>query len=448
MAAPVAFMVMPYGVKRTGSLEGPTKVDFDALWAKVHQPLLDRLGYAPVRADQDVGALIIVEMVQRLALADLVVADISLANANVYYEIGVRHAAQRQGCVLVTADWARPTFDLAQMRQLRYPLADGKVRAAAARRATAALSAGLAALASGTSPVFEALPGYPGRIDPALRAAFQKVVTTLQDFETDVRRVHHGPRAGRRTMALEVVERYQGRPAVGEVVAQALIVLLRDYVGWDEVLAYIDALPDSVARLPVVVEQQALGLANAGDVAGAAARLEALIDAEGATSERLGLLGGRYKQLWRAATTAAERRRYLDAAIDAYERGMRLDLNDYYPASNLARLYRARGRRDDQQRAAEANVVTVAACRRSLELGIADEWVRPTLLTAAFDAGSVGEARRALTAVEREGPEGWKLETTLRDLELSVENQPDDAVRGALGRLLNRLRRLHAGTLS
>lgn len=126
----VAFVVMPFNRKQTGHTEMgvPTEVDFDALWENVYQPVLEKdLGYKAVRADRDVGALIISQMVQRLAVADLVVADITLANANVYYEIGVRHAAKAQGCVLIAADWARPVFDLDQMRQLRFPLTDGNV---------------------------------------------------------------------------------------------------------------------------------------------------------------------------------------------------------------------------------------------------------------------------------------------------------------------------------
>src|SRR5580765_1662306 len=125
MVEPIAFVVMPFNRKPTGLSESgvPSEVDFDALWQQVYFPVLSGLGYQAVRADRDVGALIISEMIQRLALADLVVADISLPNANVYYEIGVRHAAKRIGCVLVSADWAKPLFDLGQMRQLRFPLA-------------------------------------------------------------------------------------------------------------------------------------------------------------------------------------------------------------------------------------------------------------------------------------------------------------------------------------
>ena len=128
MPKPVAFMVMPFGKKPVERTEAniPATVDFDALWERVYEPALRTIGYEAVRADRDVGALIINEMVQRLAVADLVLADVTLSNANVYYEVGVRHAVQQRGCVLVAADWSRPTFDLAQMRQARFPLADGR----------------------------------------------------------------------------------------------------------------------------------------------------------------------------------------------------------------------------------------------------------------------------------------------------------------------------------
>ena len=129
MTDTVAFMVMPFGKKATGKSgeRSPETVDFDELWHRVHKPVLEGLGYQAVRADCDVGAFVIAEMIQRLAVADLVLADISLANANVYYEVGVRHAAQERGCVLIAADWADPVFDLTQMRRLRYPLADGAI---------------------------------------------------------------------------------------------------------------------------------------------------------------------------------------------------------------------------------------------------------------------------------------------------------------------------------
>jgi hypothetical protein len=441
MDEPTAFLVMPFDAKDTGIVkEGvPARVDFDALWERIYDPILRDIGYAPVRADQDVGALIITEMIQRLALADLVVADVTLPNANVYYEIGVRHAAQRRGCVLVAAEWAQPVFDLAQMRQLRFPLADGSIGDVTARSARAALASGLKPLVDGTSPVFDAVPGYPGEVDAGRISAFKEVVAELSAFDADVRAVRLAPSGERRARAEALRDERGHKPVVRETVVLSLIRLLRDEVGWQAVLDYIETLPPDIARHPSVVEQKSLAIGKSGDPARAAGALEEFIKIGGPTPERLGLLGGRYKQLWRQATTASDRARYLDLAIGSYKQGMMLDLNEYYCASNLARLYRARGIEEDEQRASDALLMLVAAVRRGIGRGTADEWARPTLLGAAFDRGDVPEAKRLLGEIEREGAEAWKLEATIADLRESVANQQDSGVREQLDGVLSNL---------
>ena len=441
MPAPIAFVVMPFDTKPTGRSEPdvPTEVDFDALWYRVYRPVLTDMGYEAVRADRDVGALIISEMIQRLALADLVVADVSLPNANVYYEIGVRHAAKRVGCVLIAADWAKPVFDLAQIRQLRFPLPDGTIGEAAATAGRAVLSDGLGPLIDGSSPVFDAVEGFPDT-SPERASAFREQVAQLSAFNADVRAARIAPVGQKRAKALEVFERHGRTRAIQEAVALELLGLLRDLVGWKETLDYIDALPPKVAQHPLVLEQRALALAKAGDPEESAGRLEELIGSQGGTPERYGLLGGRYKELYRGATAESDRSRYLELAIDAYEHGMLLDLNSYYNASNLARLYRDRGEPGDDERAGETQLVTMRACNRVIELGIADEWARPTLLGCAFDRRDVDGARRLLKEVRREGAGSWKLQTTLADLEDDLADQPDDDVRRQLDEVLDGLR--------
>ncbi len=72
--------------------------------------------------------MIITQMIERLYFADLVLADMTIPNGNVYYEVGIRHAAKEIGCVLLAADWSKQLFDVAQMRTMRYPLAEGEHR--------------------------------------------------------------------------------------------------------------------------------------------------------------------------------------------------------------------------------------------------------------------------------------------------------------------------------
>jgi hypothetical protein len=445
MPDPIAFVVMPFSVKETGRTDDgvPSKIDFDALWVRVYQPVLEKLGYHAVRADRDVGALIITEMIQRLALADLVVADITLSNANVYYEIGVRHAAKEKGCVLVSAEWARPVFDLDQIRQLRFPLADGTVGEEAGAAAVAKLESGLQALIDGDSPVFAAVPGFPSAVKLDRISAFEETVRELSDFQGDVAAVRLAPESEQPDRVEQLVARFGARPAVRDAVVLELLRLVRDHLGWQPLLDYIATLPPALAEHPLVLEQRLLALSETGDVAGAAGKLQALIDRIGATPERQGLLGGRYKRLWDNDTLKPhERAKYLTLAIEAYQRGMDLDLNDYYPASNLPRLYRARGEAGDDQRAAEAEVATLLACRNAIARDPHDEWARPTLLGLAFYRGDVPEAIRLRAEIEREGAVRWQLESTLKDLKRSVDATADEDVRAGLQAVLDQLREL------
>jgi hypothetical protein len=371
---PVAFMVMPFGEKPVDRADPgiPAKIDFDELWERVYEPALEQLGYEAVRADRDVGALIINEMIRRLTVADLVVADVTLPNANVYYEIGVRHAAAQRGCVLVAADWARATFDLAQMRQLRFPLTDGTVPQDQADFARAKLVNGLKPLIGGTSPVFEAVTGYPDHINPSVNSTFRSAVEELSAFDAEVRAVRFLPAARRFARACEIVRRYRYQRAVSDAVALRLLQLLHDtaqgHDDWAFELDFIASLPPHLASGPAVQERRALALGKRGDVVESAAALEQLIARHGGSSERYGLLGGRYKKLMGSAA-APEWRRYLDKAIESYENGMQLDLNDYYPSCNLPRLYRERGSQQDLVRADEVAVIVTEACRRAIALG-------------------------------------------------------------------------------
>ena len=442
---PVAFMVMPFNRKLTNRAEDhvPDAVDFDVLWDKVYVPVLQDAGYRPIRADQDIGGLIINEMIQRLTAADLVVADVTLPNANVYYEVGVRHAARRTGCVLFSADWASPVFDLAQIRQVRFPLEDGDVDDASATRAITAVAKGLTSLAYGTSPVFDSVPGFPDRIDEADLSAFEDVVDELSAFHAEAKAVVLAPRDRQRAMVEAMIAKHGQSKVVRESVVMRLVRLVRDYVGWPELLDYIKTLPKHVAQHPSIVEQRCLALGKAEDPLLAAGQLDELIKRFGGTSERYGLLGGRYKQLEDRAERAEDRRRYLDLAIESYELGMRADLNAYYPSSNLPRLYRRRGLDGDERRAADAEVVAMAGCQRAVDTGRDDEWTRPTLLGLAFGRGDLDAIAELVERIEVDGGLEWQLKTSIDDLRRTTAVSPE-AIRSQLEGYVERLAALIA----
>jgi hypothetical protein len=97
-----AFVVMPFGKKKAPD---GIEIDFDAIYADLLAPAIGGAGLAPHRADADRrGGSIHLDMFQDLLLAEFVVADLTLDNPNVWYEIGVRHALRSGGTVGPLAD--------------------------------------------------------------------------------------------------------------------------------------------------------------------------------------------------------------------------------------------------------------------------------------------------------------------------------------------------------
>jgi len=55
-------------------------------------------------------------------LCDYAVADLTTANANVFYELGVRHAVRPWSTVLLFAEGSRLPFDVAYLRAITIPV--------------------------------------------------------------------------------------------------------------------------------------------------------------------------------------------------------------------------------------------------------------------------------------------------------------------------------------
>jgi tetratricopeptide (TPR) repeat protein len=412
-------MIMPYSTKPTGASPdsgAPDKVNFDRLWEAALRPAIEKAGYEPVRANEDISALIITEMMERLAISDLVLADVSIPNGNVYYEIGIRHAAQKRGCIMTAATWSRPLFDIDQMRRVTYPLPAESISDETAAEITRTVAGAISTLRSGDSPFYQVFPEYP-TYDPARATAFRKCLEELSQFQQEIIAARMSTDAQRRTRALDLRQRYYAGGPIQKAVAIELLYLLRDCTDWETTLKFMDALPDELRASPPIKEQYALAKSKSGDHDTAIGALRELIKLSGDTSERRGLLGGRYKKKWSSGNNPLD----LDRAIAEYEAGMKLDLNDYYPSSNLARLYRTRNRRGDEDKARVSGAVTLTACERARARQSSDEWLNSTLLGAAFDAGDINKAQELANQVAIEGPAIWKLETTLDDCKTAAK---------------------------
>ena len=112
---PHVFVVMPFGIKEVQSAtpakgdepEKPTiNISFDEVYDLLIGPALTKADCVPFRADKEPGAGDIrTDMYFELVTADVILADISILNANVFYELGVRHGVAPRGVFMIHGGW-------------------------------------------------------------------------------------------------------------------------------------------------------------------------------------------------------------------------------------------------------------------------------------------------------------------------------------------------------
>ena len=144
-----AFIIRPFGTK--------SGIDFDKVEAELIAPALDSLNIDGRTTGEVVEAGNIREdMFQMLLVSDLVVADISIDNANAYYELGIRHALREKKTFLLRAKGMANDvpFDLRTDRYLAY---DAATPAEALPQLCDGLKATIASERQ-DSPVFRVLP--------------------------------------------------------------------------------------------------------------------------------------------------------------------------------------------------------------------------------------------------------------------------------------------------
>jgi len=98
-------------IKKAGSKEREWA---DFLRKEIVKPVVTACGYGePKRADDPEIGLIMTSIIEQMFEADLVVADLTNHNPNVFYELGIRHCAQKPTIHLLAAGDSIP-FDLGE----------------------------------------------------------------------------------------------------------------------------------------------------------------------------------------------------------------------------------------------------------------------------------------------------------------------------------------------
>ena len=121
MSDPLCFVIGPIGdrLAAVGSPDRQIYEDAIEVWEKVVLPACEAAGLKPRRADQISRTGEIVDQVCRqLQAAGLVIADLTGANPNVMYELGLRHTVNRP--TIQIGERSRLSFDVSAIRTIQF----------------------------------------------------------------------------------------------------------------------------------------------------------------------------------------------------------------------------------------------------------------------------------------------------------------------------------------
>ena len=420
MLRQLCFVLMPFGKKTD---DAGKIVDFDAVYAELIRPAIEESGLESLRADEEVaGGIIHKPMFERLILCQYAVADLTTANANVFYELGVRHAVRPWSTVSIYAEGGRLPFDVQPVRAVPYKLSpDGKPQNVEAdkkvimsRLADAQATAAEDPKSRTDSPIFQLVEDFPN----------------VEHTKTDVfrERVQYSNRikqqlAEARKQGLEALR--EAERQLGDIKEQesgVVIDLFLSYRGasaWDDMIALVSKMSRPLALTVMVQEQLALALNRAGRGEEAERVLLDLLEKRGPSSETLGILGRVYKDRWEAALRGGNRALamgYLGKAISAYLRGFEADWRDAYPGINAVTLMELKEPPDARSRALVP--VVAYAVERRIATGKPDYWDYATLLELSVLSKDEERAITALGDALAHAREKWERETTARNLRL------------------------------
>lgn len=347
---PHAFVVMPFGKKQ--GFDG-TIIDFNAIYKDLIRPALELAGFEPFRADEETTTGdILTDMFQELLLADLAICDLSIDNANVYYELGIRHAFRKRGVVHIQSGRAYMPFDIFNVRTIPYHTNDDglpdpahleKDIQAIARVCRDTWATGQDAI---HSPVYNLLTGLdePNRKDlrTPLATGFWR---EYNEWHQRVTVAQRQKRIGDIMLLTEEIS----NPLIKEDAIREAGKALRGMGRHELALQQYRQGIELNSNNTEFRRQEAFHLNRLDRVDEAIVKLESLLESTPSDTEAIAYLARIYKDMWteswmdieddeKRLAEAFDASHWLAKSIHAYLKGFYYDLNQYYPGINALTL--------------------------------------------------------------------------------------------------------------
>lgn len=431
MSLKSCYVSIPFGIKM--DLNTGRKIDFDRIYQLLINPAAQEAGFSVARADGIPFSGVLAfdrRLLEAIIGCDLLIADVTTANPNVMYELGIRHALRR-GATLVMRDYmTRPSIDIQSfVYQLNTEGGVDEMEAATARRTlVSAIKEGFGQ----RSPIFEFFPKLDVDLPENLRAQRWYYPRAIQ--QKLLRK--QTPKQAKSELS-EVEETIRSDPRVDPAAILDVLKKYRDQSDWDNVMRFADSLEGEIRESAEVKKICALALNRRdapGDQDRAIAMMRSVIARSGGDSETHGILGRIYKD--RYART--QDRTDLEQAVECYRESYLKQPTDSYAGINLIHLLADVGGKEEEHERDQLIPRVRELVMSRIKDGPADYFDLVAALELAIMSGdwnlAVGMGHRMVA----QAPAGWMVDTTLQQLRRLGETMPAGD-RATLDRLISDL---------
>lgn len=429
LAKQLCFVDMPFGKKndpKTG-----VQINFDQIYEKGIKPGIERANVAAIRGDHEqVGGIIHTAMFARLLLSEFVIADLTSANPNVFYELGVRHTAKPYTTIPIFASLVEIPFDLSLVRAIPYDLEEGELSTESAEKLAGAIykriRAALDMPVTKDSPLFDLFDDYPGiEISHELTDVFRDRVAYSEKLKDQLAEIRYDD--------VDVSTKQQAlfdfEVGLGDLKSKErgvlvdLLLSYRSVNGWDRIVALYDRLPADVQESTVVLQQFAMALNRTGKESNrrkAVKILSTLIEQRGESAESRGLLGRVYKDYYNEnkETNPELAKGYLDQAIESYTIGFECEPLDFYPGINAITLLLQKGTDEARKESERLAPLVAFAVARQGGMTSQDYWTVATVLELAAIQNDSTLIENALPRLASLADDVFQPKTTVDNLKL------------------------------
>jgi len=446
---PYCFVITSFGKKEnlkdlqakfsSGKTDPVQQIDFNKIYEDLMKPAIIKAELEPlIELEEKSFGLIHKTMYEKILLSEFCIADLTNANPNAYYELGMRYAVKPFTTIPIIASSHFPLpFDIAPDRIFKYQVDAGFQLADKENDVNklAEILINAKKKRSTDSPLYDMVNGisFQNSVAHEKTDVFRDKVQYDEFIKNElayVLNVYDADKEKLKPLRIEainkVVEKYKPLENIETAVLIDIMISYRNIEAFPEMQSFIRQLPRYVFETVMVQEQYAFVLNRNGGKAKPADEVmiqEAenvlrKLETEGkASSETYGIWGRIYKDKFERAYkagSAGEAKVHLKNALKYYEKGFESDPRDAYPGVNYVTCLELLG---EKERALRLLPAVEYAVKAKMKKRTPDYWDYATLLELAVIENKFAEAEEFFYEAKPLAVENWMFDTTIGNLQ-------------------------------